>query len=147
MSKNNDPTEAIHKSGWTSGQDNLSADELADALDVSVQEVYDMIWDQMRARELLFLKTAGAGAANANEDRAANTSRTIHLPTEFDTPDEFDREPNEKTHDQDATFCRNHDVYRWSYKSPAVWPPGYRDICQFCLANWAKWHGVGFGED
>lgn len=141
MSKN-DPTDVIHTNGWTSGQDNISIDELAEQLGVSPQDAYDLIWDQMRARGLLFLKTSGAGSSNAGEQRAANTSRTIHLPAEFETPDEFDRENNEKTHDQDATFCRSHDVYRWNYKSPAVWPPGYRDICQFCLANWAKWYGV-----
>lgn len=148
MSKRETLNELVSGDDWHNGHDTRTYDEFEEATG-EPREVWDQrIWDSVKDRDLLFINSTGPGNNHRKGrglSRSSTSNKCLHLPAEFLEPDEFDHEPNEKTTD-DVTLCRDHKSMRWEFKEPAVWPPGWKRVCQYCLAEWADWYGIDFSE-
>lgn len=90
------------------------------------------VWDTVDDRDYLFIRALGGRG-----DGSCTNSR-LHLPAEF--PDEdLEAEPNDEI-DEACTACWNHqEVFSWKYKPVAVYPVDYRDVCNYCLREFATW--------
>lgn len=138
MSKASENSEA----GWRNGHATVSYEALEE-LTGEPREVWDRrIWEMMDEFDLMFVISAGPGRSNGSNKSTveSNTGSRLHLPREFPNQiDAFDREPNEKTTDMSVVKCRKMDTHRYVFKHPAVYPPGFKDVCGYCLYEFSDW--------
>lgn len=93
---------------------------------------YDRIWETMRERDYCFVYSRGRDSTGGSH---------LHLPAEF-PDDDLDAEPNEVVeHREGLIHCRDlAEIDSWKYKPPAMIPPGYRDVCTYCLHDYVHWY-------
>lgn len=119
--------------GYTDNhQQAMTYSDLEDKTGESRAEWAQRIWDTVDEREYMFLRAVGT-----HGNGSCTTSR-LHFPVEFPSS-ELDAEPNEKV-GGDPTACQRHSsVAEWQFKSVAVYPVDYRDVCKYCLNEFWKW--------
>lgn len=61
----------------------------------------------------------------------------VHIDPEF--PDGDRRPPNETLEGQHPYCGHHHRMALWRTKHPTTYPPGYRDVCGYCMFEFVRW--------
>lgn len=121
----------------------INGDELED---IGGKDLWhERFWETLDHNDFMFQFAIDNGDTSASQ-------RCLHLPDGWPDPDEFDREPFEKTHDH-PNCPRNLGVQRWTFKPVSCFPVGYLEVCSSCMYTFAEWwqshetEGESLGRD
>lgn len=121
-------------SDYCNPHNTIRPDQLEDETGEPKEVWYDRIWETVSDGYLFLYSRGGNGRSASMSD--------LHLPEELVKNQTLNAEPYDQVEGGTGpTCCRDSStVTYWKYKSPAVYPPGHKDICSYCIYQYVQWH-------